>query len=181
MPQPYSAPFSVAPMMDWTDRRCRAFHRLMSRRARLYTEMVTADAIVFGPRERLIGFDPCEHPVALQLGGSDPARLVEAAQDRRRFRLRRDQPQLRLPVGSGAERPVRRLPHARAGPRGRMRRRDGRGGRHAGHREVPHRDRRSGAARSACLVSPRKVRAAGAAALDRPRAQGVARRPEPEG
>jgi tRNA-dihydrouridine synthase A len=79
MPQTYSAPFSVAPMMDWTDRRCRAFHRLMSPRARLYTEMVTADAIVFGPRERLIGFNPAEHPVALQLGGSDPARLVEAA------------------------------------------------------------------------------------------------------
>ena len=66
-------------MMDWTDRRCRAFHRLMTRRARLYTEMVTADAVVFGPRERLIGFDPAEHPVALQLGGSDPARLAEAA------------------------------------------------------------------------------------------------------
>jgi tRNA-dihydrouridine synthase A len=66
-------------MMDWTDRRCRAFHRLMTRRARLYTEMVTADAVVFGPRERLIGFDPAEHTVALQLGGSEPARLVEAA------------------------------------------------------------------------------------------------------
>jgi tRNA-dihydrouridine synthase A len=74
-----SLKFSVAPMMDWTDRRCRAFHRLMTRRARLYTEMVTADAVVFGPRERLIGFDPAEHPVALQLGGSDPARLAEAA------------------------------------------------------------------------------------------------------
>jgi tRNA-dihydrouridine synthase A len=71
--------FSVAPMMDLTDRRCRAFHRLLSRRARLYTEMVTADAVVFGPRERLIGFDPVEHPVALQLGGSVPARLAEAA------------------------------------------------------------------------------------------------------
>ncbi len=71
--------FSVAPMMDWTDRRCRAFHRLMTRRARLYTEMVTADAVVFGPRERLIGFDPAEHPVALQLGGSEPPRLAEAA------------------------------------------------------------------------------------------------------
>src|SRR5271157_4451330 len=71
--------FSVAPMMDWTDRRCRAFHRLMTRRARLYTEMVTADAVVFGPRERLIGFDAAEHPVALQLGGSDPRRLAEAA------------------------------------------------------------------------------------------------------
>jgi tRNA-dihydrouridine synthase A len=71
--------FAVAPMMDWTDRRCRAFHRLMSRRARLYTEMVTADAVVFGPRERLIGFDPAEHPVALQLGGAEPSRLAEAA------------------------------------------------------------------------------------------------------
>ena len=66
-------------MMDWTDRRCRAFHRALSRRARLYTEMVTADAVVFGPRERLIGFDACEHPVALQLGGADPHRLAEAA------------------------------------------------------------------------------------------------------
>jgi tRNA-dihydrouridine synthase A len=66
-------------MMDWTDRRCRAFHRLMTRRARLYTEMVTADAVVFGPRERLIGFDPAEAPVALQLGGSDSAKLAEAA------------------------------------------------------------------------------------------------------
>ena len=75
----YSARFSVAPMMDWTDRRCRAFHRLLTRRARLYTEMVTADAVVFGPRERLIGFAADERPVALQLGGADPARLVEAA------------------------------------------------------------------------------------------------------
>ena len=71
--------FSVAPMMDWTDRRCRALHRLLTRRARLYTEMVTADAVVFGPRERLIGFAADEHPVALQLGGADPARLAEAA------------------------------------------------------------------------------------------------------
>ena len=66
-------------MMDWTDRRCRAFHRILTRRARLYTEMVSADAVVFGPRERLIGFDPSEHPVALQLGGADPGRLAEAA------------------------------------------------------------------------------------------------------
>ena len=79
MSKPYSARFSVAPMMDWTDRRCRAFHRLLTRRARLYTEMVTADAVVFGPRERLIGFEADEHPVALQLGGADPARLAEAA------------------------------------------------------------------------------------------------------
>jgi tRNA-dihydrouridine synthase A len=71
--------FSVAPMMDWTDRRCRAFHRILTRRARLYTEMVTADAVTFGPRERLIGFDRIEHPVALQLGGAEPNRLAQAA------------------------------------------------------------------------------------------------------
>jgi tRNA-dihydrouridine synthase A len=79
MSRPYEARFCVAPMMDWTDRRCRAFHRILTRRARLYTEMVTADAVVFGPRERLIGFDVSEHPVALQLGGADPGRLAEAA------------------------------------------------------------------------------------------------------
>jgi tRNA-dihydrouridine synthase A len=71
--------FSVAPMMDWSDRHCRSFHRILTRRARLYTEMVTADAVVFGPRERLLGFDAFEHPLALQLGGADPARLAQAA------------------------------------------------------------------------------------------------------
>lgn len=71
--------FSVAPMMDWTDRHCRVIHRLMSRRARLYTEMVTAQAVIRGDRQRLIGFDAVEHPVALQLGGNDPALLAQAA------------------------------------------------------------------------------------------------------
>jgi tRNA-dihydrouridine synthase A len=71
--------FSVAPMMDWTDRHCRVFHRLMSRRARLYTEMLTTGAIIRGDRRRLLGFDPSEHPVALQLGGSVPADLAAAA------------------------------------------------------------------------------------------------------
>ncbi|WP_090200369.1 tRNA dihydrouridine(20/20a) synthase DusA [Yoonia tamlensis] len=70
---------SVAPMMDWTDRHCRYLHRLMSRHALLYTEMVTAPAVIHGDRDRLLGFDPAEHPVALQLGGSDPAQLAEAA------------------------------------------------------------------------------------------------------
>lgn len=69
---------SVAPMMDWTDRHCRFLHRLMTRRAMLYTEMVTAPAVVHGDRERLLGFDPAEHPVALQLGGSDPGELRAA-------------------------------------------------------------------------------------------------------
>ena len=79
MPDP-SYKFSVAPMMDGTDRHCRYFHRLMSRRARLYTEMVTADAVIHGDRDYLLGFDETEHPLALQLGGSDPHKLTEAAQ-----------------------------------------------------------------------------------------------------
>ncbi len=69
---------SVAPMMDWTDRHCRVFHRHMTRRAMLYTEMVTAPAIVHGPKPRLLDYSPQEHPVALQLGGSDPAELAAA-------------------------------------------------------------------------------------------------------
>jgi tRNA-dihydrouridine synthase A len=79
MRDPRSLTFSVAPMMDWTDRHCRFFHRLLSRRARLYTEMVTTGAVLHGPREKLLGFSPEEHPVALQLGGSDPADLARAA------------------------------------------------------------------------------------------------------
>ncbi len=71
--------FSIAPMMDWTDRSCRAFHRIFSRHARLYTEMVTAQAVIHGDRQRLIGFNAPEHPVAVQLGGSDPALLAQAA------------------------------------------------------------------------------------------------------
>jgi tRNA-dihydrouridine synthase A len=71
--------FAVAPMMDWTDRHCRFFHRLMTRRALLYTEMVTANAVIFGDRARLIGFHPSEHPVALQLGGAEPPALAKAA------------------------------------------------------------------------------------------------------
>jgi tRNA-dihydrouridine synthase A len=65
-------------MMDWTDRHCRYFHRVLCRRALLYTEMVTAQAVVHGDRNRLLGFDPAEHPVALQLGGADPAMLAQA-------------------------------------------------------------------------------------------------------
>ena len=66
-------------MMDWTDRHCRAFHRALTKRALLYTEMVTAPAVLHGDRDRLLGFDDVEHPVALQLGGSDPAQLADAA------------------------------------------------------------------------------------------------------
>ena len=70
---------SVAPMMDWTDRNCRFFHRLLSKNTLLYTEMVTTGAVLHGDRERLLGFDAAEHPVALQLGGSDPAELAACA------------------------------------------------------------------------------------------------------
>ena len=70
---------SVAPMMDWTDRHCRYFHRLLSRRARLYTEMVTTGALLHGDVPRHLDFDPAEQPVALQLGGSDTAELAAAA------------------------------------------------------------------------------------------------------
>ncbi len=66
-------------MMDWTDRHCRFFHRQLSTRALLYTEMVVADAVIHGDRDKLLGFDQTEHPLALQLGGSDPAKLAEAA------------------------------------------------------------------------------------------------------
>ena len=71
--------YSVAPMMDWTDTHCRVFHRILTRRALLYTEMVTTGAIIHGPRARLLGHDASEHPVALQLGGSDPDDLAAAA------------------------------------------------------------------------------------------------------
>lgn len=71
--------FSVAPMMDWTDRHCRVLHRTLSSKALLYTEMVTTGAVIHGDRQRLLGYDPAEHPVALQLGGSDPADLAKAA------------------------------------------------------------------------------------------------------
>ncbi|KAB2917072.1 MAG: tRNA dihydrouridine(20/20a) synthase DusA [Hyphomicrobiaceae bacterium] len=71
--------FCVAPMMDWTDRHCRLFHRLLTRRALLYTEMVTAQAVLYGKRDLLLGFNAQEHPVALQLGGADPVQLAEAA------------------------------------------------------------------------------------------------------
>src|SRR5438046_3260979 len=66
-------------MMEWTDRHCRFFHRLLTRRARLYTEMLTTGAVIHGDRARLLGFDPTEHPVAVQLGGSEPRALAEAA------------------------------------------------------------------------------------------------------
>ncbi len=75
----YSHPLAIAPMIDWTDRFCRLFHRRLTQRALLYTEMVVADAILHGDRDRLLGFSAEEHPVAVQLGGSNPAKLAAAA------------------------------------------------------------------------------------------------------
>ena len=91
---------SVAPMMDWTDRHCRSFHRLMTRRAMLYTEMVTAPAVIHGPKDRLLGYSDDEHPVALQLGGSDPAELGQAVRAARPYRY----DEINLNVGCPSDR-----------------------------------------------------------------------------
>ena len=80
-----AARLSIAPMMEWTDRHCRVFHRMATRHALLYTEMVTTNAVIHGDRDRLLGFDAAEHPVACQLGGSDPRDLAEAARIVERF------------------------------------------------------------------------------------------------
>ena len=91
---------AVAPMMDWTDRHCRRFHRLITRRTLLYTEMVVADAALHGDRDRLLGFDDMEHPVALQLGGSEPDKLAEAA----RIGADRGYDEINLNVGCPSDR-----------------------------------------------------------------------------
>src|SRR5476649_1308611 len=91
---------SVAPMMDWTDRHCRYFHRLLSPRARLYTEMVTSAALVRGKQLRLLEHSQQEHPVALQLGGSDPQELAQAA----RFGAEAGYDEINLNVGCPSDR-----------------------------------------------------------------------------
>ena len=92
--------FSLAPMMEWTDRHCRFFHRLLTRRALIYTEMLTTGAVLRGDRARLLGFDAFEHPVALQLGGSDPAALAQSARIGEDFRY----DEINLNVGCPSER-----------------------------------------------------------------------------
>jgi tRNA-dihydrouridine synthase A len=92
--------FSIAPMMEWTDRHCRFFHRLLTRHTLLYTEMVTTGAILHGDRQRLLGFDPAEQPVALQLGGSDPAALARCARIGEEFGYR----EINLNVGCPSDR-----------------------------------------------------------------------------
>ncbi|WP_268893951.1 tRNA dihydrouridine(20/20a) synthase DusA [Oceanomicrobium pacificus] len=95
-----SARLSVAPMMDWTDRHCRYLHRLLSRHVLLYTEMVTAPAVLHGDPDHLLGFDAAEHPVALQLGGSDPAELAAAT----KIAVARGYDEVNLNVGCPSDR-----------------------------------------------------------------------------
>jgi tRNA-dihydrouridine synthase A len=92
--------FSVAPMMEWTDSYCRLFHRALTRKARLYTEMVTAAALIHGPRQRLLAFDPDEQPLALQLGGAVPHELAQAA----RFGEQQGYCEINLNVGCPSDR-----------------------------------------------------------------------------
>lgn len=99
-PAPADFRLSVAPMMDWTDRHCRYFHRLLSPHARLYTEMVTSAALVRGKQLRLLEHSQQEHPVALQLGGSDPAELAQAA----RFGAEAGYDEINLNVGCPSDR-----------------------------------------------------------------------------
>ncbi|WP_455466830.1 tRNA dihydrouridine(20/20a) synthase DusA [Bartonella sp. B39] len=77
---PSSVKFAVAPMLDWTDRHCRFFYRLLTKKALLYTEMIVADAVIHGVRRQILALNDKEHPIALQLGGADPKKLAEAAQ-----------------------------------------------------------------------------------------------------
>ncbi len=167
--------FSVAPMMDWTDRHCRYFHRLLSRRARLYTEMLTTGAVIHGDRARLMAFDPFEQPVAMQLGGAEPAALATVGGSRRKIRLCGGQSQRRLSVGSRARRRVRRLSHARACARRRLHQGDEGRRRHSRHGEMPHRRRRSGPGESAvraCRSLRRKRRRRAVRACAKGLAQG---------
>jgi tRNA-dihydrouridine synthase A len=97
---PIDRRFSVAPMMDWTDRHCRAFHRVLTRKALLYTEMAVDQAVIRGDAPRLIGFDPAEHPVAIQLGGSEPESLAQAAKIAEDFGYR----EVNLNVGCPSDR-----------------------------------------------------------------------------
>ena len=123
-PQSWSRRFSVAPMMEWTDRHCRFFHRLLTRRALLYTEMLTTGAVLHGDRARLLRFDRGRASVGAAARRLRSACACRLRAHRRRSRLRRDQSQCRLPVRPRAGRPLRRLPDGGAGACRRLRRGD---------------------------------------------------------
>ena len=166
--------FSVAPMMDWTDRHCRFFHRLLSRRARLYTEMVTTGAVIHGAARAAARVRPGGASGRASARRLRAARARRGRADRRGFRLRRGQPERRLPVGPGAGRALRRLPDARARARRRLRRRDERGGPDAGDGQVPHRRRRAGPG-SGARRARRRSRRGRRRCVRRSRPQGLAR------
>ena len=167
-------------MMDWTDRHCRVFHRLMTRRARLYTEMLTTGAIIHGDRARLLGFDASEHPVALQLGGSDPRDLATAARIGEDFGY----DEINLNVGCPSDRVkdgrfgacLMAEPELVAEGVAAMKRavQDSR------HREMPDRHRRSGSGSRARRAGARRGRGRRRCA-DRARPQGLAQRIVAEG
>ena len=169
-------------MMDWTDRHCRYFHRLLAPRALLYTEMVHTGAVLHGDRERHLGFDPAEHPVALQLGGSEPAELAARAA----IGAERGYDEINLNCGCPSDRvqrgAVRRLPDGaspscvaacvaamRARPSG------------PGHGEVPDRHRRQRGAIDFLARFVADGRRRRLPHLRRARAQGLAAGPEPQG
>ena len=163
-------------MMEWTDRHCRFFHRLLTRRALIYTEMVTTGAVLHGDRERLIGFRSGRASGGVAAWRQRSRGAGALRPDRRGFRLRRDQSQHRLPVGARAGRPLRRLPDGGAGAGRRLRRGHEGRGRDPGDGQVPHRHRRAGPGGGAGSFrhggrGGRRRRA------DRARAQGLARRP----
>ena len=173
--------FCVAPMMDWTDRHCRYFHRQISSSTRaLYTEMVTTGALLHGDAARHLHFDAAEHPVALQLGGSEPDELARAARLGRAGRLRRDQSELRLSVRTRAAWRLRRLPDGRAGTGGRLRQGDARRGRRSGHGQAPHRHRPRRRLRLRARLCRRAARR-GLPGVHRARTQRLAPGTEPEG
>ena len=167
-------------MMDWTDRHCRVFHRLMTRRARLYTEMLTTGAIIHGDRQRLLGFDASEHPVALQLGGSDPRDLATAAKIGEDFGY----DEINLNVGCPSDRVkdgrfgacLMAEPALVAEGVEAMKRavRDSR------HGQVPDRHRRPGSGTGAGCAGAQRGRRRRRCA-DRPRPQGLAQRTIAEG
>ena len=131
----------VAPMMDWTDRHCRVLHRLITTRTRLYTEMVTTGALLHGDVSRHLDFSAEEHPLALQLGGSEPDDLARCA----RLAEQWGYDEVNLNCGCPSERVQRgafgACLMAEPGTRGRRREGDARRGRHPGDREAPHRHR----------------------------------------
>src|SRR6266481_3693397 len=135
--------FCIAPMMEWTDRHCRFFHRLLTRCALIYTEMISTGAVLRGPRARLMAYDAAERPVALQLGGCDPRQLAECARIAEEFGYA----EVNLNIGC----PSDRVLDGRTCSRRRVRCGNGGCGQAAHHSEMPDRDRRSrprGGARS---------------------------------